>query len=104
MEVYDKSIPIWEKAVLTAEEAAELSGVNISILRIHGHLAVLGQSEFPSFFVGNHMKVHRELFIKWLADIAKNHEKLELKTVKRVLEEATAPSTRGRPRKNRLCG
>lgn len=100
---YDEPIPIWRKAVLTAQEAAKYSDLNVSIIRAHGALAELGKSDFPSFFVGNHLKVHRELFDEWLADKARGHHRFEIKLVNQIIKEATKPAQRGRPRKKRLA-
>jgi hypothetical protein len=99
---YDEKLPLWHKAVLNAQEAAEYSDLNVTIIRAHAALAMLGKSDFPGFFVGNHLKVHRELFIEWLADIARTHEKFETRLVKQIVQEATKPVMRGRPRKQRL--
>lgn len=98
---YDLSIPIWVKAVLTPEEAAVLGGVDTKFIRAHGYLAKLGRSDFPCFFVGSHMKIHRELFIKWLADIAIDHKCYEAKLVREAVKKAMEPKKAGRPRKVR---
>lgn len=93
-------IPIWEKAVLSVEEAAAYGNISHQIIRGHALLAKIGKSTFPAFWVGDTLKVHREEFNEWLKEVAVGHQKLEIKTVTEMLKQVTEIK-RGRPRKGR---
>lgn len=95
-------IPVWEKAVLSAEEAAAYGNISPQIVRAHAFLAKVGKSNFPAFWVGNTLKVHREEYNHWLKELAMGHCKLEIKTVQSIIAEANQPATPGRKRRNRL--
>jgi hypothetical protein len=92
-------IPLWEKAVLSVEEAAEYGNMSPQIIRGHAHLASLGKSNLPVFWVGCAVKIHREEFCEWLKELAMGHHRLEVKTVAAIVEQATQPVKPGRPRK-----
>lgn len=100
-------IPIWNKAVLSSEEAAEYGNLALVQIQAHALLAKHGKSSFPCFWVGQSIKVHRKAFDKWLEDLALGHYVLELSKVKGIIEklqnnELNVPKRRGRPRKDRL--
>ena len=97
-----EKLPIYRKAVITPEEASIYGDINIRIIRAFGALAKLGRSDFPGFYCGAHLKIHRELFDEWLADLARGHKNLEMAVVEQMVKEASEPAAKGRPRKNRL--
>ena len=45
-----EKIPIWHKAVLTSEEAAEYGNLALVQIKAHAVLAKHGKSDFPCFF------------------------------------------------------
>lgn len=100
-------IPIWNKAVLSSEEAAEYGNLALVQIQAHAVLAKHGKSDFPCFWVGQSIKVHRKAFDKWLEDLALGHYVLELARVKETinnLDKVTEQikKRRGRPRKVRI--
>lgn len=102
-----EKIPIWHKAVLTSEEAAEYGNLALEQIKAHANLAKHGKSNFPCFWSGQSIKVHRVAFDRWLEDLALGHYVLELTKVKGIIEklqnnELDVPKRRGRPRKDRL--
>ncbi len=96
-------IPIWEKAALTAEEAAAYMGVSRELIRALAHAAKHGMSDFPAFWVGKSIKVARPPLLSWLTDVAASHKNLKQATV--MVENAKQMSEargRGRPRRRRV--
>lgn len=94
-------IPVWNKAVLSLEEAAAYGNLNVHLLRGFSVLAAAGKSNFPVFYSGDTMKIPRVSFERWLEGLGDSHSKLELKVVQRMVSEAKEPAKRGRPRKER---
>lgn len=102
-----EKIPIWHKAVLTSEEAAEYGNLALDQIKAHAILAKHGKSDFPCFWSGQSIKVHRAAFEKWLEELALGHFVLELSKVKAIIDklqnnELNVPKRRGRPRKERI--
>ncbi len=102
-----EKIPIWHKAVLTSEEAAEYGNLALVQIKAHAVLAKHGKSDFPCFFSGQSIKVHRLAFDKWLENLAMGHYVLELAKVKEIVHklqigQMELPKRRGRPRKERI--
>lgn len=102
-----EKIPIWHKAVLTSEEAAEYGNLAVDQIKAHAILAKHGKSDFPCFWSGQSIKVHRAAFEKWLEELALGHFVLELSKVKAIIDklqnnELNVPKRRGRPRKERI--
>lgn len=97
-------IPVWRKAVLTIEEASAYGDMNLHLLRGLAVLAKAGKSDFPSFSAGTSFKIPREPFERWLEKLGGEHTQLELKTVRRMVQELKEQSVpkRGRPRKNKI--
>lgn len=96
-------IPIWEKAALSAEEAAAYMGVNRELIRALAHAAKHGMSDFPAFWVGKSIKVARPPLLSWIADVAVSHR--DLKQAAAMVENAKQMSEargRGRPRRRRV--
>lgn len=99
-------IPIWNKAVLTSEEAAEYGNLALAVIQAHARLAKEGRSSFPCFWSGENIRVHRQSFDKWLEELALGHHVIELKMVNEVIKklnngELSKKARRGRPRKIR---
>lgn len=99
-------IPIWNKAVLSSEEAAEYGNLALVQITAHAYLAKHGKSDFPCFWVGKSIKIHRKAFDKWLEELALGHYVLELARVKDIIKninnsQAQIVKRRGRPRKQK---
>ncbi|PWM77021.1 MAG: hypothetical protein DBY32_09355 [Phascolarctobacterium sp.] len=99
-------VPIWNKAVLSSEEAAEYSNLALVYIQAHAYLAKCGQSDFPCFWVGKSIKVHRQALDKWLEELAYGHQVLELARVRNIIKnmdklDGLLVKRRGRPRKQK---
>ncbi len=91
------AVPIWQKYLLTPDEAAALSGLSPSFIRHAGLRAKNDGYNFPCCWIGMHMKVNRILFEKWLIDKTDGHRDFKTEW---LIKETDKPR-RGRPRKVR---
>lgn len=98
-EVEKDLIPIWEKAVLTVEEAAALTGIGRDVIRALAHQSLHSVGDFPVFTVGTSLKIPRLSLLEWLSEAAACGR--NLKHVETAVEEAkkAAEGKRGRRRK-----
>jgi len=100
METAQLQIPIWEKAVLTVEEAAALTGIGRDVIRALAHHALYGPGDFPVFTVGKSLKIPRLSLLEWLSDAAacgRNLKRAEMTA--EAARKLPAGGKRGRPRK-----
>lgn len=95
-----ESIPLWQKAALTIEEASAYTGIGERLIRSLVHASLHDRSDFPVFRIGVTSKIPRLPLLKWLEDAATSRR--DLKRAASMVENAmTAQTTRrrGRPRK-----
>ena len=61
-------VPLTERAALTAEEAAALTGLPVKILRGQAYLARAKPklSTFPAFLVGDKLMIPRQPLVAWV--------------------------------------
>jgi excisionase family DNA binding protein len=100
METAQLTVPIWEKAVLTVEEAAALTGIGRDVIRALAHHALHGPGDFPVFTVGKSLKIPRLSLLEWLSDAAacgRNLKRAEMTA--EAARKLPAGGKRGRPRK-----
>ena len=102
-----EKIPIWHKAVLTSEEAAEYGNLALVQIQAHAFLAKHGKSSFPCFWAGQSIKIHRQAFERCLEELALGHHVIELTRVRELIKnidnmQNEVKKRRGRPRKERL--
>ena len=99
------SIPIWEKAALTIEEATAYTGIGERLIRSLVHASLHDRSDFPVFRIGDTSKIPRLPLLKWLEDAATSRR--DLKRAATMLENAEQiqmTRRRGRPRKQLVKG
>ncbi len=77
-------IPIWHKESITPDECSILTGLGAKQIRILGHLAKKGCGDFPCFWVGNHMKISRNLLSRWIDEMASGHHDLQIKIAEKI--------------------
>lgn len=97
-------IPVWQKAVLTVDEAASYGSLSPQMLRGLVTLTKLNKGSFPFFMSGDTVKIPRVSFEEWLVNMGREHTQLELKLINQMIEsiKKEAEPKRGRPRKARL--
>ena len=104
-------IPIWQKAILTVEEAsAYAGGMNVAIIRLAANQAIkLGAPNFECYMTGNKICIVRTSFEVWLSELGRRHtifniqdcqEKLQ-QILRNIMESEKEEPKKGRPRKNR---
>lgn len=109
-------IPIWEKAIITVEEASAIAGgLNEAIIRLHAAQAInYGRITFECYMTGNKLCIVKDSFLKWLSELGRRHEQFCIIDCQRQLKElnaltetekeaaaVAAAAKRGRPRKMR---
>lgn len=106
-------IPIWEKAIITVQEASALAGgMNDAIIRLHAAQSMYyGRNYFECYKTGNKLCIVKDSFLKWLSLLGRRHEEFDLNRCREELQliikkeeqpqETIAVVKRGRPRKNR---
>ena len=68
-------VPLTERAALTAEEAAALTGLPVKILRGQAYLARAKPklSTFPAFLVGDKLMIPRQPLVAWVEQQGSRH-------------------------------
>ena len=107
-------IPIWERAILTVEEASAIAGgMNEAIIRLYATKGIkTGEATFECYMTGNKLCIVKDSFIRWLSMLGRKHAMLDIESCRKELKnfENTynqltlvefGKATRGRPRKNR---
>lgn len=98
-------IPIWEKYVLSPEEASRLFSLPAEFFRLAGALTKAGAYDLPCFWVGSHLKINRLKTIEWINDKCyTGREDFKTSLIKQRVEEykkELCTHRRGRKRKAR---
>ena len=63
-----------DKLTLTLRECSQISGIGLNTLLIEVNSS---QSNFPFFRVGKKVLVNKQMFYKWLDNVAKEHKELK---------------------------
>lgn len=95
-----ETIPIWEKYLLTPEEASELVGLPASFFRMAGQLTRDRKYDLPCSWNGERLKINRVLLQKWLDSKSDGRTNFKMSFILKDIENRNSQQ-RGRPRKAR---
>ena len=96
---YMTQIPVWQKILLTPDEATELFGLSAQFFRVAGALTKNGQYDLPCCWMGSHLKINRPKLEKWLEDKSDGITDFKTSYLLEKIKENTP--RRGRKRKER---
>lgn len=97
-----EQIPVWQKYVITPEEASSLFALPAEFFRLAGHLTKEGIYDLPCFWIGSHLKINRMKMIEWLNSKSDGREDFKTSLLKKRVEELkNGLNKRGRKRKIR---
>lgn len=72
------------KPLLSADGAAELTGLGSQTIRTWANEAKRERSDFPCFWAGNHLLIPTDGLIAWLNQAGREHRALPSYTVRTV--------------------